>query len=52
MGIAMLFLLQLAAVLFAWFGRRYWAISFFAVSFILSVGFFYHHMTDVIGLAL
>ena len=52
MGIAVLFLLQLAAILFAWFDRRNWAISFFAVSFILSIGFFYHDMTAVIGLSL
>ena len=49
---ALLFFILLLAVYAAWRGARAPSISLFAMDFILGIAWFFHHMTDVIGLSL
>jgi len=46
------FIILLFALLSAWSGVRRLSILLFFASFFFSIGLFYHHMTNTIGLAL
>ena len=46
------FIILLLALLAAWSNVRKLAVLLFFLAFIFSIGLFYHHMTDTIGLAL
>lgn len=48
----LIYFLQLIAIILAWYGSRKLAISSFYLSLLLCVLWFFHHMTDVIGLNL
>ncbi len=52
MYIVISFCVLLVAVMLAWFGKHDKAVIVFAISMLLAVSSFYHHMTDVIGLSL
>lgn len=49
---AIILLILLLAVFFAWYGLRSMALFFFAVTFVCAVFWFYHHVTETIGLSL
>jgi len=48
----LLFFILLLAVFAAWCGARKPSLSLFTLSFILGIAWFFHHMTDAIGLSL
>lgn len=50
--IALIMIILLLAILFAWKGYHRLSIYFYAVSFVLATFWFFHHMTDTIGLML
>lgn len=50
--LALILIAVLIAVIFAWYGKRNLAISFFSISFILAIINFIHHSTSTIGLSL
>jgi hypothetical protein len=52
MIVAFIMLLLLAAILFAWKDKRFPSILLFAMSLILSIGWFIHHITSTVGLSL
>lgn len=47
-----IFTIFFVSILFAGFNKRQYSIRFFILGFILSIFWFFHHATDVIGLSL
>jgi hypothetical protein len=52
MFMAALFILMFIAIISIWLDKRMLSMYVFAVSFVGSIGIFFHHITDVIGLSL
>lgn len=52
MVLAAILSILLIAVCLAWYGKKFPALYFFGISFISAILWFFHHMTDVIGLSL
>jgi hypothetical protein len=52
MVLTLIFIILFVATAVAWQGKRDMAIYIFAISFVMAVATFIHHMTDIIGLSL
>ncbi|RDI48857.1 DUF5993 family protein [Aquicella lusitana] len=49
---AVIFILLFLAVVLAWFGARRLSSYFFIVTFVISIAWFFHHVTSTLGLSL